>query len=260
MNKKTRKLISKQMLLFELRNVIGNPYVHIFGIGLPIILAMLISRVVASEATNSTILSMASTSIYLGMGSLIPMATILMGYSVGYAQELDKGIPQRMQLFGIKTSVTLCNRAIAEILFISAGFIVFFSTGYIFSNLKRPVASGIIYYILCMLAFSLVCLGLGHGIASLCHNFGRAYCISMLTYFAFMILGGMMGISYADLPEWAKFLAKLLPVTYMNQDFYKIWTGEAYNFMPMVQSFLFLTAVAGILLFFTEKKTAKTHT
>jgi len=76
----------------------------------------------------------------------------------------------------------------------------------------------------------------------------------MLTYFAFMILGGMMGIPYDSLPEWAKFLAKLLPVTYVNKDFYKIWIGDPYNFMPMVQSFLFLTAVAGILLLFAGKR------
>lgn len=254
MNMQTRKLVSRQMVLFELRNVVGNPYVHIFGIGFPILCAILITKVVASEMANSMMISTASTSVYLGLGSLIPMATILMGYTIGYAQELDKGIPQRMQLFGIKSSVTLCNRAIAEVLFITVGFILFFSSGYLFSSIKRPVISGAVYYVLCMSVFSLICLGLGHGIACLCHNFGRAYCVSMLTYFAFMILGGMMGITYDNLPEWAKYIAKLLPVTYFNQDFYKIWTGEAYNFMPMVQSFLFLAAVAGILLFFTGKR------
>ncbi len=253
MNTNTRKLVSRQMLLFELRNVVGNPYVHIFGIGLPALLAILVCRVASSEAPNEMITSMVTTSIYLGMGSLIPLATILMGYSIGYAQELDKGIPQRMQLFGIKTSVTLLNRAIAEIIFITVGFLLFFTSGYLIFDLKRPVATGIFSYILCMLLFSLICLGLGHGIASLCHSFGRAYCVSMITYFAFMILGGMMGISFDDLPEWAKFFSKLLPVTYMNKDFYKIWTGKPYNFMPLIQSFLFLTAIAGILLFFTGK-------
>lgn len=254
MNKKTRKAVSRQMILFELRNVVGNPYVHIFGIGFPILMALLITRIVASEATDSMFIPMASTSVYLGLGTLIPMATILMGYTVGYAQELDKGIPQRMQLFGIKNSATLCNRAISEVLFIAAGFFLFFLSGCLFSSIKRPVISGAVCYALCMLLFSLICLGLGHGIACLCHNFGRAYCVSMLTYFAFMILGGMMGITYDNLPKWAKFFAKLLPVTYINQDFYKIWTGEAYNFMPMVQSFLFLAAVAGILLFFAGKR------
>lgn len=254
MNRQKRKLISRQMVLFELRNVVGNPYVHIFGIGFPILLALLITRVIASEAVNSTVIAISSTSVYLGMGTLIPMATILMGYTVGYAQELDKGIPQRMQLFGIKSNVTLCNRAIAEVIFITAGFILYFVSGCLFSSIKRPVISGVVSYVLCMSVLSLICLGLGHGIACLCHNFGRAYCVSMLTYFAFMILGGMMGITYDNLPEWAKFFAKLLPVTYINQDFYRIWTGEAYNFMPMVQSFLFLAAVAVLLLFFTGKR------
>ena len=34
--KKKGKLISPQMILFEFRNTIGNPYVHIFGVGMPI--------------------------------------------------------------------------------------------------------------------------------------------------------------------------------------------------------------------------------
>ena len=37
---KTRKMITPQMLKFQMLNVIGNPYVHIFGIGLPIVLAL----------------------------------------------------------------------------------------------------------------------------------------------------------------------------------------------------------------------------
>lgn len=58
-----------------------------------------------------------------------------------------------------------------------------------------------------------------------------------------------MGISYQDLPKWVQSAAKLLPVTYINRDFYKIWTGETYNYIPMLQSYLFLGAVSGILLF-----------
>lgn len=63
-----------------------------------------------------------------------------------------------------------------------------------------------------------------------------------------------MGITYDDLPKWAQMLSKLLPVTYFNQDFYRIWCGEEYNYMPMLQSYLFLGAVAAILLFIAFKR------
>ena len=254
MQNKSRKLISAQMVLYELRNVTGNPYVHIFGIGLPILLATLITKVAESEIlesgiADSSVISMTSTAIYLGMGTLIPMATILMGYAVSYAQELDKGIPERMQLFGIRNSVSLCNRAVSEAVFIFVAFVIFFLSGIILADIERPAVSGLLIYILCILILSIIFLALGHGIACICHSFGRTYCVAMMTYFAFMILGGMMGITYEDLPKWAQVLAKLLPVTYINQDFYEIWKGKDYNYMPMFQSYLFLGAVAGIVLF-----------
>lgn len=259
MQDKTRKMITPQMLKFQMLNVIGNPYVHIFGIGLPIILALIITRVAVSELSGSEMASMVSTSIYLGMGALIPMAILLMGYSVSYAQELSKGIPERMQLFGIKKSALFMNHVIVQMLFLIVSFLLFFLSGCMFSKIEQPTVTGCLCYILCIFVFSVICLSLAHGIACICRNFGKTYCVSMMLYFAFMILGGMMGISYENLPKWAKIAAKLLPVTYINRDFYQIWKGKEYNYMPMLQSFLFFGAVSGIVLFFSLKRTSKAY-
>lgn len=250
MQGKAGKIITPQMVKFEMLYVIGNPYVHIFGVGLPVVLALLITRVATSEMAGAeNMMPMVSTSVYLGMGTLIPMAVLLMGYAVSYAQELSKGIPERMRLFGMKDSMVFCNCVVAEMLFLMAAFFIFFLSGCVFSQIERPVVAGLVSYVLCMIGFSIICLALAHGIACLCRNFGRTYCVSMMLYFAFMILGGMMGIRYDDLPKWAQMAAKLLPVTYMNRDFYQIWIGEEYNYMPMLQSFLFFGAVSGIVLF-----------
>ncbi|MDE7310394.1 MAG: ABC transporter permease [Eubacterium sp.] len=259
MQGKKDKIITSFMMKYELLQVIGNPYVHIFGVGLPIMFAIIITKVALAEVPGEEWAPMVTTSIYLGMGALIPMAVLLMGYSVSYAQELSKGIPERMQLFGIKKSVQLCNRALSQLLFLLFAFLIFFTSGYLLSELQRPTMHGLAVYILCMLAFSMICLALAHGLACICRNFGKTYCVSMILYFAFMILGGMMGISYEDLPAWAQAVAKLLPVTYINKDFYKIWTGESYHYMPMLQSFLFLGAVSGILLFFALKRHPGIH-
>ena len=79
----------------------------------------------------------------------------------------------------------------------------------------------------------------------------------MILYFAMMILGGMMGISYDNLPSAVQAIAKLLPVTYINRDFYMVWKGEHYNFVPMLQSYLFLAALAGILLFLALRRMSR---
>ena len=72
-----------------------------------------------------------------------------------------------------------------------------------------------------------------------------------------MILGGMMGISFDNMPGPVQAAAKLLPVTYINRDFYTVWNGERYNFAPMLQSYLLLGAVAGILMFFALKRMSR---
>lgn len=254
MNGKKKKTVTLSMILYELRNITGNPFIHIFGVGMPVFMSIFIIHIATGELPDSSMVKEASTSIFLGIGSLIPMASILMGYSVRQAQDLEKGIPQRLLLFGIKNSVTICNRAISEGIFMTAAFIIYFLAGSFFTDLQAPVLPGVLAYIICMLVFSVFCFILAHAIAALAKKFSITYCVSMLLFFAFMILGGLMGVSYDNMPDIMKALARLLPVTYMNRDFFKIWTGEKYNFVPMIQSYLFFGAFSGILLFIASRK------
>ena len=252
-----RKLISKQMLLFEFRNVIGNPYVHIFGVGMPVLMMIVITHAVGAEIPDEGILVSMATSVFLGIGALIPMATVFMGYGIAHAQELEKGIPQRMELFGIKVGVSLCNRIISEMIFMLIAFCIYFAAGYAAADVAAPKISGVVLYILCILVFSGLLFCLAHSIASMLRKFSLTYCVTMLVYFAMMILGGMMGITYDNMPSVFQAAARLLPVTYFNRDFGFIWAGESYNFMPMLQSFLLMGAVAGILLIISVKRTSR---
>ena len=88
-NNHKRKTVSFQMLGFEFRKVIGNPYVHIFGVGMPVLLMIIITRAVVGEIADAAIRSGVNTTVFLGIGALIPMATIFMGYGVSNAQELE---------------------------------------------------------------------------------------------------------------------------------------------------------------------------
>ncbi len=254
MPNKSRNLISPQMILFELRNVTGNPYVHVFGIGMPILMSFVIIRAVGAEITDSAILAQASTSLFLGIGALMPMAVILMGYASTRAQEMEKGIPERMELFGISSAVTLCNRAAAEVLFMIAAFLIYSVYGCLVLTLEPPVLSGILIYILCILVLSIILFCMAHAIASLLKKFGPVYLVTMMLYFIFMIFSGMMGLSYDDMSAGMQAVARLMPTTYINRDFYSIWTGESYRYASMIQAYLFWAAAAGILLLVSRKK------
>ncbi|MCI8542622.1 ABC transporter permease [Acetatifactor aquisgranensis] len=254
MENNERKTVSRQMLAFEFRKTIGNPYVHIFGVGMPVLMMIIITRAVVGEIADAAIRSGVNTTVFLGIGALIPMATIFMGYGVSNAQELEKGIPQRMELFGIKPGVTICNRILAEAIFMFLAFLIYFAVGYAAVDLEAPELSGALLYAVCILGFSVFLFCFAYGISSLLRKFSLTYCVTMLLYFAMMILGGMMGISYENLPPAVQLVAKLLPVTYINRDFYTVWKGENYNFVPMLQSYLLMGAAAGILMFFTMKR------
>lgn len=249
-----RKIISKSLIIYEIRNVIGNPYIWIFGIGFPIFSMFLLPGIITRGMTDDKVIRIISTSLFLSLGSLIPMANLMMGYGVSYAQELEKGIPQRLELFGISNKATLSNRLISELIFLILSFVVYGITGRIFLKMDVPAISGLFLYAGNMLLFGIICFMLGHGVAGLLRKFSLTYCVMMILYFAFLFAGGMMGVSYEDLPKAVKAVANLLPVTYIARDFYNVWVGENYNFMPMIQSYLFLGAVAGLLLFASSKR------
>ncbi len=256
-NNHKRKTVSLQMMGFEFRKTIGNPYVHIFGVGMPVLMMIIITRAIGGEIPEVAMRITANTSVFLGIGSLIPMATIFMGYGVSNAQELEKGIPQRMELFGIRAGESICNRILSEIIFMALAFLIYFVVGYAAVDLKAPTFSGGLLYVLCIFSFSVILFCLSHAISSLLRKFSLTYCVTMLLYFGMMILGGMMGISFDNMPPAVQTVAKLLPVTYINRDFYTVWKGESYNFMPMLQSYLLMAAIAGIAILFTIKRTER---
>lgn len=175
------------MLLFELRNITGNPYVHLFGILMPILMSYIIIRSVFAQTADPELLTIASTSVFLSMGTVIPLAIALMGYAATRAQEMEKGIPERPALFGISSTVTLLNRIIAEIIFILAAFLLYFGYGCLFLEIAPPAASGIAVYAICILCLTAILLCIAHAIATVLKKFGPTYCIVMILYFAIML-------------------------------------------------------------------------
>ena len=237
------------MIKYELRNVTGNPFVHIFGIGFPILMVILISQSIISEIPNNIYLKEAITTVFIGIGGIIPLATILMGYSITCSQDIEKQIPLRMQLFGFSEKYTMINRLIAEIIYMTLAFFIYFIVGITVLNIKMPTVSGALSYSICIYLLAGILFVMAHAIANIVKKFGLTYLISMIFYFGIMILSGMMGIKVDTLPKGIQIISNLLPTTYINNDFYSVWIGKNYNFVPMIQSYLFFIAIAGILIF-----------
>lgn len=250
-----RKKFSASMLLFEFRNIIGNPYIHMFGIGLPVLMAIILTKMLESQIPDAEILSIEVTAFFLGTGAMIPLAAILIGYAATYSQELEKGIPQRLELFGIDQGMSIIGRIIAELIFQVCAFVIYFAVGIFVLDIKAPTAPGLIWYIICIGGLGIISFVLAHAIALFFKKFGIVYSITMMIYFCIMIASGMMGISYDMLPAAVQVFSRLLPTMYITRDFADIWLGKGYNFMPMLQAYLFAGALSGILLFFSQART-----
>jgi len=91
----------------------------------------------------------------------------------------------------------------------------------------------------------------------LLRKYGPTYAVTMILYFAFMIVCGMMGVKVNQLPEIVQSVAYTLPMTYISTDFVEFWEKGNYNFGPLFLSTIFLGIVSLVILFFRIKRSNK---
>lgn len=249
-----RKMITWQKVVFELRIIMGNPFIYAFGFGLPVLLSTVMVKSITAGITDPDVIESIATQTFLGVGTIIPMATILIGYSLEYVQEIERGTTERMALFGITVKETIANRILAELLYVMVAFAAYFGIGVWITGISMPTADGFWIYTGILLLIGINMFVLGHGIATLCRKFGLTFFVTMSLYFAIMILSGLMGMPYDSLPKGLRAVAKLIPMTHINNGFIKVWEGETYHFASLVQSLLFVIALSIIFLFLAVKR------
>lgn len=243
------RLFNWNLIKYEIRNVVGNPFTDFFGILFPILMLFLITKAAAGEMPGDMVPAM-NTAVFMSMSMVIPMAIILLGYTATYSQELEKDIPVRMRLFGFPDRSVMAAKLVAQFIAVTVGLIVYGIVAAVGLELVIPKPQALICLVLCLYLLGLLFFALGHGVASLFKKFGPTYCLMMLLYFGIMILCGMMGIKTAQLPGFLRGLAKLLPMSYIGTDFMGFWEKGSYNFAPIIQAFLFFGAVSGIILIY----------
>ena len=248
-----KKRLNWYLIQYELRNIIGNIFVVIFGVFFPIMMSVLFS-VVFKQQVPKDYYSQMVTATFITMSMIIPLAVLLIGYAANYSQELEKDIPLRLNLFGFQEKTMLAARMVAYLIFTTAALILYIVTDVIFLDIIVPKPGAAFSLIACLYALSVVLFVLAHGLANLFRRFGPTYAVSMLLYFGFMILCGMMGLRVEQLPKVLKVIARTLPMSYISSDFIDFWQGGSYNFAPLIQSFLFFGAVSFLILIISIKK------
>lgn len=256
MKKSEGKKCNYRMVLYELRNINGNLMPHFFGIIFPNIMCFLLSKTVASQVPEA-VRGTANTSIMLSMSLVIPMSIMFLGYGALYAQEVEREIPLRMRLFGYGIGAEVMAKVLAHLIFMTIALIVYGLFQGLVMDMERPTVPAFLCWVLSLYLIGVACLVLAHGIAGIFRKFSLTFGINMILYFMMMILTGMMGINTDQLPRVLQKCAALLPMTHISNDFVDFWQGGSYHFMPLIQSFLFLGAVAGIVLLISKNSSRR---
>lgn len=243
-----RKVCSLSLIIYEVKNVCGNPFTIFFSTAFPILMLFLLSKTYMQQIPE-VVRDGAVSQLFITMSMVVPMSIFLIGHGANYSQELEKDIPLRMNLFGFTHASMMLAKMIANFLFLTAAFILYAVAGCLLVEVQAPAGRSAAIFIITIYVLAAVFFVMSHAIATLVKRFGPTYAITMMLYFIFLILCGMMGMSTESFPKGIRRIADMLPMTYVSQEFGGFWQGGSYNFAPFFQSLLFLGAVAGILLF-----------
>ncbi|MBB6444535.1 ABC-2 type transport system permease protein [Bacillus benzoevorans] len=189
---------------------------------------------------------------------IIPMATMFIGYAATYSQELENNIPLRLDLFGINKRAVLAAKLLANLIFLIVATGIYFAVDVPLITMHAPTAGAVLLVVAVVILLGGILLVLSHSIANLLGKFGPTYAITMILYFGFLVLCGMMGVPVSQFPPIIQDIAKLLPMTYMGNDYLKIWKGESYDPTHFILSFVALAAVAVIVFMISLWKNRRT--
>lgn len=248
-----KRWISGRLILYEVRNILGNPFTIFFSTIFPILMCYLLSVTTLNQLPEYVRVE-AATSIFITMSLVVPMSIFMIGYGANYSQELEKDVPLRMNLFGFTESKVMIAKILAHLLFFTIALALYFIVSSFLVKVQVPKTEAIFVLVGTLYVLAVIFFILAHGIATIFKKFGPTYAITMLLYFMFMILCGMMGMSTDLMPKAIQVIADTLPMTYVTQDFIKVWQGSSYNFVPFIQSMVFFAAIAGIILLFGIRK------
>ncbi|NLK95477.1 MAG: ABC transporter permease [Clostridiales bacterium] len=243
------KLVNFSLIKYELRNISGNIFTIIFGVFFPILMSSLLSPVFIKDVPEEY-KSIALTSCFISFSCIIPLATVFIGYSAVFSQELQNNIPIRIKLFGYTEKTFLFSKISANLIFVTISFFIYSIVNYFVLDIKTPTLFSGSILIISLYILTIILFILAHGIAIILKKFAPTYAITMVLYFAIMILSGMFGVTPDSFPKVLQSIAYTFPTTYICNDFIDFWNGSSYNFAPFIQSTLFFLSVSLLVLFY----------
>lgn len=245
-----------KLIQYEIRNILGNFFIPLFGIVLPIFMGVIIPKSVADEVPKLFLQEVINT-IILSMSVMIPLCVGLLGHAATYAQEVEKDIPLRMQLFGLNKQKIITSKIIGQFMVMTISFVTFFAAMYFVHGFKLVSWKGAIIYFILMYVIAGGLLMLAHAIADLAGRFNVAYAIVMCLYFFLMFVSGFMGVRYKDMPKPLQMIADQVVLSPFGEHSYEIWQDKLTNYSSIIQPLIVLLVVGVLLLVAASYKRKK---
>ncbi len=250
------KLVRANLVKYEFRNLVGNVFSIIFGVFFPILMSIFLGTIIGGQVPEEAREAVV-TNIFISNSLMIPLATVFIGYSATFSQELENNIPLRFRLFGFREESLVASKIVAYLIFLTISLCIYTIAGFLTLKIQVPSFTSAIILIGSLYLLSIIFFAIAHGISLLIKKFGPTYAITMTLYFSIMILSGMFGVQAKDFPEPLMKFAYLLPTTYIASEFVDFWQKGSYNFMPYIQSLVLFTAIAFIILFIAISKNSR---
>ncbi|WP_164995900.1 ABC transporter permease [Miniphocaeibacter massiliensis] len=242
--------LSKRLISYELRNATGNIWSILFGLVFPVIMGIIIYKGSLSSIPKDFAKQFA-TILYISFTAMTINSILLIGYGVNLSLELAEKITLRLNLFGISQKTLVLGKLIAQLIVFAICYFMYTVVLYLAIGIETPTFIGALIYLISILLLCIISFVFAHGIANLFQKFGPTYAVSMVIMLGTMLLGGMMGVKVEQFPKIIQNISYMLPYTYISQDFYKVWIGESYNFVPFIQSILFYGGLSVAILLFS---------
>lgn len=252
-NNINKKKCSFRMIGYELRNINGNFMTHFFGIVFPNIMSLLFSTMIGKQVPDAARPEV-TVSVVICMALIMPMSIMFLGYGSLYSQEVEREIPQRMHLFGFSEKSLITAKIIVHLLFLTGAMLLYGVIQTLLLDIPKPALSSLLILLGSLYLIGALFLVIVHSMANIFRRFSVTFGVAMSIYFLLMMLTGMMGISTDELPVIWQRIARTLPMTYISNDFAGFWQGGSYNFMPYIQSCIFLAAFTGILAMYAQHR------
>lgn len=196
----------------------------------------------------------AITKLVISCSTIIPMASVLVGYAATFSQDLEKNAPLRFKLFGYKEREIFISKLIAELILVTISLILYFVVDYFTLKYELPNFGAAIILTITIYILTIIFFVFAHGIALLFKKFAPTFSVTMIIYFGMMILSGLFGVEPDNFPKLIRNLAYCFPTTYIKVDFYCLWKGDSYNAAPFIQSIIFSAVVSVLVIMYAFYK------